>query len=76
MVGHKRAQCWLNGAVYEWCRANDKISVNYSYRAFIKLKKKLDSLRTQRDMEEKFLRNAASAEVELKNTLALKRAKK
>ena len=41
LPGHKKAQCWLNGAVYEWCRANDKAGVNYSWRAYIKLKARI-----------------------------------
>ena len=39
--GHRAAQCWINGAVYEWCRTNNKASLNYSWRGYIKLARKM-----------------------------------
>ena len=56
MAGHKKAQCWVNGALYEWCRANGDMEANYRIRSAIKANAKI-----ARDTELRRVQDAAAA---------------
>ena len=56
MTGHKKAQCWVNGALYEWCRANDDMETNYRIRSAIKA-----NARIARDTELRRVQDEAQA---------------
>ena len=46
LAGHKKAQCWVNGALYEYCRSTGKLMLNYEIRTAIKNRAALARLDT------------------------------
>ena len=52
MTGHKKAQCWVNGALYEWCRAAGDMGPNYRIRSAIKANAKIARITELRQVQD------------------------
>ena len=76
LPGHRAAQCWINGAVYEWCRTNNKASLNYSWRGYIKLARKVEAIEARKAFEKDAQYKHSELELAYKTGLAEKRQRK
>ena len=74
--GHRDPQCWLSASVYDWCRKNGKHSINYSYRANIKVQRNLDKLAALHEYKKKAEIAQVESEVVFKAACASKRARR